>query len=86
MQTTQQNGMTEQQAKKAGALAFQAGKPRAPALNPAFVQAAAEGDGINRLGLLLGAYLHGWDVAHLAADALFDDMPSIAELRQILAD
>jgi hypothetical protein len=79
--------MDAQQATKAGADAFAAGLGRAPALNQKFTAdaCAAAREAGGGLVDLLGAYLHGWTVAMLADNAPLADMPSVIELRTILA-
>jgi hypothetical protein len=68
-----------QQAKIAGIQAFESGKGRAPALNSEFIKAAAGPDLVE----LLGAYLHGWDVANLAANAI-PGAPSVRLYNEIM--
>jgi hypothetical protein len=72
--------MDAEQARKAGAQAFQGGRDRAPALNQEFIrQACATGN----VAALLDAYTEGWDIARLAQDAPLPDMPSVRRLREI---
>ncbi len=75
--------MTELEAKQAGVRAFQAGKSRAAAQNKEFIGLlfATKQTSVKHL---LTAFLHGWDVANLAADAPLPDMPSVLELQEIL--
>lgn len=59
-------------AEKMGREAFEAGKPRAPALNQAFLEkhiAGRPAGGWGKGGYkLIKAYLAGWDEANLSAD------------------
>lgn len=73
--------MTRNEAEKAGVAAQQAGMGRAPALNGSFLKAASAA---GNLIASMDAYLHGWDVASLAANAIAGS-PSIAELQRIAA-
>ena len=72
-------------AKKAGALAYQAGEGRRP--SGPFVSAACAVDPCNarQVSDLLGAYLNGWDYANLADGCEDLAMPSVIELARILA-
>lgn len=59
-----------QDAEKMGREAFEAGKPRAPVLNQAFLEKhiADQPIGDSDVNDRLGAYLAGWDDANLSAD------------------
>lgn len=61
------------QAQLLGAQAFKAGKARAPALNPSFIDAAHRS---GNLAELLDAYLHGWTIAMLAERAPLSRVPA----------
>ncbi len=74
--------MNTNQAARQGVEAFRAGKGRAPALNQAFLVAAAA---TGNLLCLMDAYTNGWTVAMLAQDAPLPTMPSIASLAEIMA-
>lgn len=69
-------------AQKAGVQAFKDGKGVAPALNTAFLKAAAA---TGKLMDMMNAYTHGWTVAMLADKAPLDTMPSVRELAAIEA-
>jgi hypothetical protein len=73
--------MNTTQAKQQGAVAFKAGKGRAPALNQTFLTAA---NAAGNLLELMKAYTHGWTIASLANGAAAD-MPSARELAEIEA-
>lgn len=74
--------MDVMQAKKAGVAAQREGRGRAPALNQQFIREACASP--VSTAELLGAYIHGWTVAMLAADAQHAQTPSVQELAAIL--
>lgn len=67
-----------------GVKAFEAGKPRAPFFNKPFVDDALAQKDL-KASDIFGWYVHGWDIASLANDALLEDMPSVIELKRIRA-
>lgn len=70
------------QAEKLGVEAFNAGLGRAPARNGAFIN-SMRGMRTRDMLKVMDAYLHGWDIANLAKDAVLPDMPSVIELARI---
>lgn len=80
--------MSLEDAKRAGADAFIAGRPRAPALNQEFISAACAASSVGGLDLsgLLEAYLRGWTVALLAENSPVPTMPSRVEFDSIMVD
>lgn len=75
--------MNVKQAKLAGLKAYEAGKARAPALNPEFI-AQACGQSETKLVDLLAGYLFGFDIANLARDAI-PGAPSLRSYAEIIA-
>lgn len=74
--------MNSKQAQQAGVSAYQAGRGRAPSLNASFTKSACAAASGKALCALLDDYIHGWDVANLAAGAI-STSPSVAELVRI---